>query len=166
MKRLLALVVLLSVAAVAQDKAPTGGRPSGGRTETPTRGVTKYKAMERALLQAQQEKQQDKMSGLLADDFEVWSSETNEPTPRELWEQNAASANITWFQIRNMAVRDFGNVAIVSFLLDRHGEANGKPVAPTVFVVDVWQQQTGKLMVRYQSVPGRPGAQLLPTGKE
>ncbi len=166
MKRLLVLVILLSIAAVAQDKAPTGGRPSGGRTETPTRGVVRYKAMERALLQAQQEKQQEKLSGMLADDFEVWSAEQTEPTPRELWEQNATASNITWFQIRNMAVRDFGSVAIVSFLLDRHGDANGKPVSPTVFVVDVWQQQTGKLMVRYQSGPGKPGAQLLPTGKE
>jgi hypothetical protein len=166
MKRILVLIVLLAVAAVGQDKAPTGGRPSGGRTETPTRGVVKYKAMERALLQAQQEKQQDKVSGMLADDFEVWSSEQSDPTPRELWEQNAASSNISWFQIRNMAVRDFGNIAIVSFLLDRHGEANGKPVTPTVFIVDVWQQPAGKLAVRYQSVPGKPGAQLLPTGKE
>ena len=166
MKRILVLIVLLAVYAVGQDKAPTGGRPSGGRTETPTRGVVKYKAMERALLQAQQEKQQDKVSGMLADDFEVWSSEQSDPTPRELWEQNAASSNISWFQIRNMAVRDFGNIAIVSFLLDRHGEANGKPVTPTVFIVDVWQQPAGKLAVRYQSVPGKTGGLLLPTGKE
>ena len=166
MKRILVLIVLLSVYAVAQDKAPTGGRPSGGRTETPTRGVVKYKAMERALLQAQQEKQQGKVSGMLADDFEVWSSEQSDPTPRELWEQNAASSNISWFQIRNMAVRDFGNIAIVSFLLDRHGEANGKPVTPTVFIVDVWQQPAGKLAVRYQSVPGKTGGLLLPTGKD
>ena len=166
MKRFLALVILFSLAAVAQDKAPTGGRPSAERTETPTRGVIKYKAIERALLQAQQEKQQDKISAMLADDFEVWSSEQNEPTPRELWEQSATASNITWFQIRNMAVRDFGNIAIVSFLLDRRGEVNGKPVTPTVFVVDVWQQPAGRLAVRYQSVPGKPGAQLLPTGKE
>src|SRR5512140_1549649 len=112
MKRLLIVVVLLSVSGCAQDQRPPGGRPSG-RTETPTRGVMKYKAMERALLQAQQEKQQDKVSRMLADDFEVWSSEQNEPTPRELWEQNATASNITWFQIRNMAVRDFGNVSIV-----------------------------------------------------
>ena len=88
MKRFLALVILFSLAAVAQDKAPTGGRPSAERTETPTRGVIKYKAIERALLQAQQEKQQDKISAMLADDFEVWSSEQNEPTPRELLAQH------------------------------------------------------------------------------
>lgn len=163
---LLAAILLLSVCAFAQDQRPTGGLPSGGRTETPTRGVVKYKTMERALLQAQQEKQQDAIHRMLADDFEVWSAEQNEPTPRELWEQNAAATNITWFQIRNMAVRDFGNVAVVSFLLDRHGETNGKPVSASIFIVDVWQQQTGKLAVRYQSVPGKTGGQLLPTGKE
>jgi hypothetical protein len=154
MKKLLLAVLVLSVAALAQDQAPTGGRPTGGRTETPTRGVVKYKAMERALLQAQQDKQQDAISRLLADDFETWSAEKNEPTPRELWEQSAAASNISWFQIRNMAVRDFGSVAIVSFLLDRRGEANGKPITPTVYVVDVWQQPGGRLSVRYMSVPG------------
>jgi len=166
MKRLLIAVLLLSIGVVAQDQAPTGGRPSGGRTETPTRGVVKYKALEKALLQAQQDKQQDAMSKLLADDFEVWSAEQNDPTPRELWEHNASSANISWFQIRNVAVRDFGTVAIVSFLLDRRGDANGKPITPTVYVVDVWNQQSGRLSVRYISAPGKPAAQLMPAIKE
>jgi hypothetical protein len=164
--RILALSLLFNVFVFAQDQAPTGGRPSGGRTETPTRGVVKYKAMERALLQAQQDKQQEAVGKLLAEDFEVWSAEANEPTPREIFEQKATGANISWFQIRNMAVRDFGSVAIVSFLLDRRGEMNGKAVTPTVFVVDVWQQQTGKLAVRYISAPGKAAAQLMPTGKE
>ena len=158
--------MLLSICVFAQDQVPTGGRPSGGRTETPTRGVIKYKALERALLQAQQDKRQDAARQMIAEDFEIWSAEKNEPTPRELWEQGLASSNISWFQIRNMAVRDFGSVAVVSFLLDRRGEANGKPVTPTVYVVDVWQQQTGKLAVRYISAPGKPAAQLMPTGKE
>jgi hypothetical protein len=166
MKTFLFVFLLLSFIAVAQDQAPTGGRPSGGRTETPTRGVVKYKAMERALLQAEQDKRQDATRQMVTEDFEVWSAEKNEPTPRELWEQGWMSANISWFQIRNMAVRDFGSVAVVSFLLDRRGESNGKPVTPTVFVVDIWQQQTGKLAVRYISAPGKPAAQLMPTGKE
>jgi hypothetical protein len=166
MKSLWLVVILLGIGAFAQDQAPTGGLPSGGRTETPTRGVIKYKALERALLQAQQDKRQDAVHQALADDFEIWSAEKNEPTPRELWEQSLTSSNISWFQIRNMAVRDFGSVAVVSFLLDRRGEANGKPVTPTVYVVDVWQQQTGKLAVRYVSAPGKPAAQLMPTGKE
>jgi len=166
MKKLGLVVMLVSIFAFAQRQAPTGGPPSGGRTETPTRGVIKYKALERALLQAQQDKRQDAAHQMVADDFEIWSAEKSEPTPRELWEQGLASSNVSWFQIRNMAVRDFESVAVVSFLLDRRGEANGKPITPTVYVVDVWQRQAGKLAVRYISEPGKPAAQLMPTGKE
>jgi hypothetical protein len=166
MKTFLFAVLLLSVSLFAQDQAPTGGRPTAGRTETPTRGVVKYKAMERALLQAEQEKRQDAARQMVADDFEVWSAEKNEPTPRELWEQGWTSSEISWFQIRNIAVRDFGTVAVVSFLLDRRGQSGGRPVTPTVYVVDVWQQQTGKLAVRYVSTPGKPAVQLMPTGKD
>ncbi len=166
MKRLLLAVLMLAVTVVAQDQPPTGGRPSGGRSVTPTRGVVKYKALERALLQAEQDKRADAARQMVADEFEIWSAEKNEPTPRELWEQSLGSSNISWFQIRNMAVRDFGKIAVVSFLMDRRGQANGKPITPTVFVVDVWDQGTGKLAVRYLSSPGKPAAQLMPTGKE
>ncbi len=164
---LFAVVLLCAMGVVAQDQPPTGGRPSGGRIESATRGVVRYESLERAILQAEQNKDQDALRRLVADDFEVRSAESSGPTPREMWEQRAESENITWFQIRNMAVHEFGDVAVVSFLLDRRGEAGKRAVPQTVFVVDVWRQAEGKLAVRYVSTPGRPaGAQLMPTGKE
>jgi len=166
MKKAFLFVLIVGVAAWAQDVRPTGGRPAGGRVESPTRGVVKYKALEQALLQAEQDKRPEAALDHLAEDCEIWSAEKNEPTPKELWEQNLKSSNISWFQIRNMAVREFGDVAVVSFLLDRRGEVKGKPVTPTVYVVDVWQQPAGKLAVRYVSAPGKPAAQLMPTGKD
>ena len=166
MKKMVLALLMVGVAAWAQDVRPTGGRPAGGRVESPTRGVVKYKALEQALLQAEQDKRPEAAADHVTEDFEIWSAEKNEPTPRELWEQNLKSSNVSWFQIRNMAVRDFGSVAVVSFLLDRRGEVGGKPVKPTVYVVDVWQQPAGKLAVRYISAPGKPAAQLMPTGKD
>jgi ketosteroid isomerase-like protein len=160
------VLLLCAVSVVAQDQPPTGGRPSGGRIETATRGVVRYRGLESALLQAEQNKEQDALNRFIADDFEVRSAESNQPTPREVWEQRAKSANITWFKIRDMAVHEFGDIAVVSFLLDRRGEAGGKAVPPTVFIVDVWRQAEGKLAVRYVSTPGHPaGPRLMPTGK-
>jgi ketosteroid isomerase-like protein len=147
---------------MAQKQAPVAHGAGG----TLTRGASRYKGLETALLQAQQDKDQNTASRLLADDFEIWSAEKIDATPREVWEQSWTSGNLTWFRIRNIAVREFGDTAIVSFLLDRRGDANGKPAAPTAYVVDVWQQKAGKLSVRYITVPGHPTAQLLPTGMQ
>ena len=167
MKTVLIAMLLCVVGAVAQDQPPTGGRPSGGRIETATRGVVRYKGLEKAIIQAEQNKDAEALKRFIADDFEVRSAEQNEPVPREVWEQQGESANINWFQIRNLAVHEFGDTAVVSFLLDRRGTVGGKAVAPTIFVVDVWRQGEGKLAVRYVSTPGHPaGARLMPTGKE
>jgi ketosteroid isomerase-like protein len=167
MKAVLIAMLLCAVGAVAQDQPPTGGQPSGGRIETATRGVVRYKGLENAIIQAEQNKDAEALKRFIADDFEVRSAEQNEPIPREVWEQQAESASLNWFQIRNVAVHEFGDTAIVSFLLDRRGMANGKAVAPTVFVVDVWRQREGKLAARYVSIPLHPaGAQLAPTGKQ
>jgi ketosteroid isomerase-like protein len=127
----------------------------------------RFKGLERALVEAGQEKNQQTLSRLVAEDFEERSAERIDPTPRELWEQNWTSANVTWFQIRDMGVHDFGDTAVVSFLLDRRGQAGGKALPATVFIVDVWRKAEGKVAVRYVSTPGKPaGAELMPTGKE
>ncbi len=167
MKTAIFALFFCSVVVFAQDQPPTGGRPSGGRIETATRGVVRYRGLEKALLQAEQGKDEEALKRFVADDFEVRSAESNEPMPREVWEQRAKSANINWFQIRDLAVHEFGDVAVVSFLLDRRGDAGGKAIPATVFAVDVWRQAESKLAVRYVSTPGKPaGARLMPTGKD
>lgn len=167
MKPLLFAVLLCAIGVVAQDQPPTGGRPSGGRIETATRGVVRYHGLEKALLQAEQNKDVDTLQNLVSEDFEERSAEKNQPTPRDLWELLAKSGDITWFHLRDMAVHEFGDIAVVSFLLDRRGQRGGKAVTPTVFVVDVWRQAEAKLAVRYVSSPGHPAnPQLMPTGKE
>ena len=67
-----------------------------------------------------------------------------------------------------MAVHDFGDVSVVSFLLERGGTQNGKPMSPVLFVVDVWQHDRDRLAVRYASAPPANPApdEKKPTGEE
>ncbi len=160
------LLLILPALLLAQDQAPSGGRPGKGRILTPTRSVTKYTALEKNLFQALQENNRAGVENILTEDFEAWSAEKNPPTPRAEWVETFAG-NLKSFRIHNMAVREFGDVAVVSFLLERTGMANGKAMSPVLFVVDVWQQKGDKLAVRYASSPANPAAQEnKPTGKE
>jgi len=75
--------------------------------------------------------------------------------------------NLKSFRVRNMAVHEFGEVAVVSFLLDRSGSVNGKAMSPVLYVVDVWRTKDDKLTVRYASAPANPAPdENRPTGKE
>ncbi len=167
MRQAIAVLVLLPLSLLAQDKAPTGGRPQGPRIGTATVTVVKYTGLERELLAAQQGQDLPGMEKFLSPDFEVWSAESPSPNPKADWQQEWMHSSLKDFRIRGMAVREFGDLAVVSFLLDRQGTAGGKMLSPTVFVVDVWHQSSNKLAVRYESSPAlaRSG-QLRPTGKE
>lgn len=168
MKKSLLLILILSlpVLLMAQDQRPTGGLPGGARSITPTRTVTKYTALESNLFEALQENNKQGTENILAPDFESWSAEKIAPMPRGEWIQ-AYLGNLKSFKIRNMAVREFGDVAVVSFLLVRSGTLNGKAMTPVLFIVDVWRQNGDKLTVRYASAPANPaGAGNRPTGKE
>ncbi len=166
MKRhiLMICVVLLATVAFAQDKPPTGGRPSGGRTVTATRSVSKYTGLETRVFQALQGTDQAAAGALLTDDFESWAAEKLPPTPRADWLQTFVG-NLKTFRLHNMAVHDYGEISVVSFLLERSGTVNGKPMSPVLFIVDVWRGD--KLAVRYASAPANPApVQDAPTGKQ
>lgn len=166
MKRSLLFFLILPALLMAQDQRPTGGLPGGARSVTPTRTVTKYTALESNLFQALQESNRQGAENILAPDFESWSAEKIPPMPRGEWLQ-AYVGNLKSFNIRNMAVREFGDVAVVSFLLVRSGTLSGKAMSPVLFIVDVWRQNGDKLAVRYASAPANPaGVESRPTGKE
>ncbi len=158
-KLILISALLIAFGCLAQDPTGHGG---GG---TLTRQASRYMALETALLQAQQDRNQNAASRLVGNDFEIWSAESADAMPREVWEQGWQDLNLTWFRIRNIAVREFGDTAVISFLLDRRGDRRGRAIPATVYVVDVWQQQAGKLAVRYLSTPGKPALQLMPANK-
>jgi hypothetical protein len=141
------LPVLLS----AQGPVP-GGR--GGATETLTRSAGKYQDLEMQLIRALEDKSQDALDRILAEDFEVWSAERTEPTSRQDWTRAGFTARVRSSRVRQITVREFGDTAVVSFLLERQLTAAG--VTSTLFVVDVWNAAANRLSVRYVSVPRRP----------
>jgi hypothetical protein len=128
-----------------------------------TRSASHYLELERALADALQERRRDALVQMLAPDFEARSAQALDAVAgvdglaAQVLPGNAAP------HVRDLAVRELGDVAVVSFFLDRapHG-----PHA-TLYVIDVWQQQAGRLAARYISEPVRPlPAPTRPRGRE
>jgi len=86
------------------------------------------------------------LGALLTDDFELREgTRAASPIPRDDWMREALAARTPDGDIRDMAVHDFGGVAIASFTQSiAHGSR---------FVVDVWRASGSewKLAVRYSS---------------
>ena len=69
--------------------------------------------------------------------------------------------------IRNLNVREFNDIAVVSFLLDSRRIVKRKIVTSTRYVVDIWRQSPHQLIARYVSVPSAaPPIPPRPTGRE
>jgi nuclear transport factor 2 (NTF2) superfamily protein len=113
------------------------------------------------LIDAVQMKVDSHLEQMLDSDFEVWSGEDVPPISRAEWKTKSAATPVAAYRFRNMAVRDFGNISVVSFLLEKTGKQ-----ASTKFVVDVWRNEGDKLAVRYESKPRTPVVGEAPTGKE
>jgi hypothetical protein len=149
--RSLTLVVLAMLSpAFAQDRA-AAGRGAPGQT-TLTRSASKYQDLEIALIRALQDRSDSRLNQILANDFEVWSAERSGPTSRQDWQKAAFATRTQPSRIRDLTVREFGEMAVVSFLLQ--GGPAGRGVPP-LFVVDIWTQSTNTLNVRYLSTPAK-----------
>ena len=128
-----------------------------------TRSVSHYLDLERALAEALQDRRRDAVVPMLAPDFETRSAQALDAVAgveglvAQVLPGSAAP------RVRDLAVRELGDVAVVSFFLDRasHGPHS------TLYVIDVWQQSAGKLAARYVSEPVRPlPAPTRPRGRE
>ncbi len=164
MRRSLPAIVLsaLTLAAPAQSRLPPGVDGGAGGA-TATRSVSRYLDLERALADALQERRRDAVAQMLTADFESRSAQALDSTAGI--EGLAASVLPAGAapRVRDLAVHELGDVAIVSFFLDR---APRGPHA-TLYVVDVWRQQAGRLAARYVSEPVRPlAAPARPGGRE
>jgi len=83
------------------------------------------------------------LARLLGDDFQLWTPETNGPTPREDWQKQALARKLTSFHFREMAVRSLReDSAIVSFVLSESVQSGGKPRVEAHFVVDIWSKES------------------------
>jgi hypothetical protein len=158
MKRLgLLPVVLLSAGMLA---SPLGAQPAGdaapGRIPTVTRLVKLFLELENALLTSVHEGVAGDVDKMLADDFEMRvASMPGNPTPRAEWIRQSLSRPASSFRIEQMAVHDFGDVCVVSFL--QAGIAGSRrDTAGDIFTTDVWKRagDSWKLAVRYAGPAG------------
>jgi len=157
------LVCLLSFCALTESSLAASGEAATTRIPTVTRLVQLFMGLETTLIDAQLKGDAAGLGALLADNFEMRiDARPGEPIPRAEWlkrvlEQRRAG------QLEQMAVHDYGDIAIASFLL----KAEGNTKQPTdVFIVDVWRRAGGdwKLSTRYAAsgiasphhIPGAP----------
>ena len=145
--------------------APANAQPGGGppRGAAATRSVSLYLDRERALAEAIDQRDREAVSGLLADDFSARSPASPDPLDRESWLRAALAGRARDSRVRDLAVREEGDIAVVSFLLDL-GAGRG---ARTQFVVDVWKASTGRLLARHiAAATGAPPPPQRPSGRE
>lgn len=160
-----ALLMAAALSIAAQPGPPPGVR--GAENAMATRSVSAYLQLERDLQDALVDQNIAELNRLLAADFEVRSADRADATGSDDWRQQEMRANLSKAGVRDLAVREFDDIAIVSFFLDRTRVWKGKPVSTTWYIVDVWRRSAKKLQVRYTSQPVKPvPAPTRPSGRE
>ena len=156
--------VALALATSAQSRLPPGVDGNPPAAGAATRAVAHYLERERALAAALHDRRRDAAAQMLAPEFEVRSAEALDAVAAPAWLDAQLHARPTPTVVRDLAVREFGDLAVVSFLLD--GTAHGTATT-TLYVVDVWHQPDDRLAVRYQSEPAHAlRAPSRPRGRE
>jgi hypothetical protein len=139
---ILPCVVLGVACAVSAQQQAEHDQTGPRRVVTTTRLVTLFSEFENQWMQAVQHKDESALAHWLGDDFQVWTPETNGPTPREGWQKQAWARKLTSFHFRGMAVRSLReDSAIVSFVLSESVQSGGKPKFEAHFVVDIWSKE-------------------------
>jgi hypothetical protein len=124
------------------------------RTQIPvvTRLVQIYSDYELRLADAINRRDAGEIDRVVATDFELRSaSNIGVPTPRADWIVQSLKEPPALISIGQMAVHDYGNIRIVSFVLKRAAGGRSKP---GIAVVDVWMQsgESSVLKTRYATV--------------
>ena len=140
------ILASLSPSALAADVAP-------GRVPTVTRLVKLFSELETTLATSIQSGNSAAAQKLLTDDFEMRvGAMPGNPTPRAEWLRQSIAKPGPSYRIEQMAVHDFGDTAVVSFLQAADAAASAK----NIFTVDVWRRADGqwKLATRYAGPAG------------
>ena len=119
---------------------------SPGRVPTVSRLVLQFTEREEALAARLRTRDAESAGRLLTDDFELRASpQPGRPVPRAEWLRQSLVSPLPQGAPTQMAVHDFGDSAVVSFLQPGDG------ASASLFVVDVWRRETEtwKLAVRY-----------------
>ena len=158
------LVLGLAFGNSAMAQSDPTQRGPGGAHGAATRSVARYLQQERALADVIARRDRTAVAQTLADDFNARVLASPDAVDRDSWVIHEFAAPARERTVRDLTVREFDDVAVVSFLLDG-SVSRGATV--TLFVVDVWRQSTGKLLMRIEDRPVRPpGAPSRPTGRE
>jgi hypothetical protein len=142
----LSVVVVLCTTAIASP-----AQAQAVRTQIPvvTRLVQLYSDYEQRLAEAINRKDNGEIDRLVATDFELRpTSNIGVPVPRADWIAQSVKERSAAMLIGEMAVHDYGNIRIVSFVMKNAIARRG------VAVVDVWMQsgESSILKVRYAAV--------------
>ena len=125
MRKTLFLLALsaLTFAASAQSRLPPGV-DGGGPGAMATRSVSHYLDLERSLAAALEERRRDAVLPMLADDFELRSAESLDAIAAPDWLASQMRPGAAALRVRDLAVREFGDIAVVSFFLDATARGN------------------------------------------
>lgn len=159
------LTISVGSSVCAQDRLPPGVR--GSDSAMATRGVSKYLQLERSLQKAIQDKDETAIRPLLTQDFEFRPGNKPDADNMETWMKSVMAGTDIKNNVRDLNVREFENIAIVSFYLDRNAASRGRDIKTTSFVVDVWRQSVNQLVVRYIAELGKSAPRpMRPSGRE
>ncbi len=150
------LVAAVLATAICADAADT---PATGRVPTVTRLVKLFLELESSLAEGLRGGGTTTVDGMLADDFELRVAPApGNPTPRAEWLRLAMDKPGPPVRIEQMAVHEFGDVAVVSFLQAAMSGDKRDP-ARDIATVDVWRRagDAWKLAVRYAGPAGGRG---------
>jgi hypothetical protein len=146
-----ALMVLVCLAAPASQAQQV-------RSQTPvvTRLVQIYSDNEQRLIAAINRKDIGEIDQLVADDFELRSAANiGAPVPRAAWVARSFKEAPLTILITQMAVHEYGDVRIVSFLMTRtdspHREA-------AIAVIDIWTQSGERSLLRIRYAAAQSAA--------
>jgi len=127
-----------------------------------TRAVQAFLQLEEALLRALREADTAQLDALLGAEFELLVQQApSSSTPRETWLQRMRQPGATDYQPADMAVRELGAVAIVSFVLRPQGRAGRPPIA----VVDVWERDGSRWVLTSRHASALAGPRRLLPGE-
>ena len=163
MKTAFLLTLLFSSLLQAQQPA----RP--GRTITPTRQVAQFSELETQWVDAIQRKDQSALDHMLTDEFEILTPLASNPVERDEFVEATGNLKLDSYRISQMTVHDYGDTAVVNFLVNVKGLFRGRDWSGQYFVVDVWRKNGDiwQAAVRYLSKSGAVStSHTRPTGKQ
>ena len=146
---LLALVTSIPPGALAQGGLPPGVRGSAAAT----RSVATYLDLERSLVESLRAGDRAAVLGMLADDFEVYATPEADAIPVAEWLPDELRNKRLTGVVKALSVREFDDLAVVTFVLDGRRRTKGKAAARLFYVVDIWRQSKQRLLARYLAQP-------------